>query len=313
MHQLGFKVKKYFYFMKKIVVIGGGTGSFTILSGLKKYPVELTSIVSMMDSGGSTGILRDEFGVLPPGDVRRCLVALSDSTIMRELFEYRFKKGKALNGHTIGNLLLTALNEITGSDEEAILKASDILRIKGKVLPVTLDNCHLGAEFANGKKIIGEAKIGKQKVKHIFLTKKAKIFSEAKKAILEADLIILGPGDFYTSILPNLLVTGVTQAINKSKAKTVFVCNIMTKGETKGFKAKDFVEELSKYLQSIPDFVLMNNKKPSLRVIKRYKKEGSEFVEPNYFGIKRDLLRRTDYARHEPQKLAKEIIKLSKN
>ncbi|MFA5126071.1 MAG: gluconeogenesis factor YvcK family protein [archaeon] len=299
--------------MKKIVVIGGGTGSFTILSGLKKYPVELISIVSMMDSGGSTGILRDEFGVLPPGDVRRCLVALSDSTIMRELFEYRFKKGKALNGHTVGNLLLTALNEITGSDEEAILKASDILRIKGKVLPVTLNNCHLGAEFANGKKVIGEAKIGKQKVKHIFLTKKAKIFSEAKKAILSADLIILGPGDFYTSILPNLLVTGVTQAINKSKAKTVFVCNIMTKGETKGFKAKDFVEELSKYLQSIPDFVLMNNKKPSLRVIKRYKKEGSEFVEPNYFGIKRDLLRRTDYARHEPQKLAKEIIKISKN
>jgi uncharacterized cofD-like protein len=313
MHQSGFKIKKHFSFMKKMVIIGGGTGSFTILSGLKKYPVELVSIVSMMDSGGSTGMLRDEFGILPPGDIRRCLVALSDSALMRQLFEYRFKKGKALMGHTMGNLLLTALNEITGSEEEAILKASEILRIKGKVLPVTLDDCDLGAELANGKKVVGEAKVGKQKVKRIFLTKKAKIFKGAKKAILSADLIVLGPGDFYTSILPNLLVLGVTEAISKSEAKTVFVCNIMTKGETKGFKAKNFVEELSKYLQAIPDFVLMNNRNPSLSVIKRYQKEGSEFVEPNYFGIKKDLLRRTDYARHEPQKLAKEIIKISKN
>ena len=296
--------------MKKIVVIGGGTGSFTILSGLKKYPIELTSIVTMMDSGGSTGILRDEFGILPTGDVRRCLVALSDSPMLRQLFEYRFLKGKKINGHSLGNLLLTALTKITGSEEKAIIEASKILRIKGRVLPVTLTNCHLRAELANGKKIIGEAKIGKQKVKNISLTKKAVIFNEARKAILSADLIILGPGDFYTSILPNLLVKGVSKTINKSKAKSVFVCNIMTKGETKNFKAKDFVEEISKYLESIPDYVLMNNKKPHGKIISRYAKEGANFVEPNYFGIKKDLLRKTDYARHDPNKLAREIIRL---
>ena len=186
------------------------------------------------------------------------------------------------------------------------------LRIKGKVLPVTMDNCHLGAILQNNKKIIGEANIGKQRISQLFLTKKVKIFPPAKKAILQADYIILGPGDFYTSILPNLLVQGVTDAINKSKAKTIFVCNIMTKGETKNFSAKTYVSELSKYLQSIPDYVLMNNKKPAASVIQRYRKEGSEFVEPNYFGIKKDLLRRTDYARHDPLKLSKEIAKIAR-
>jgi uncharacterized cofD-like protein len=297
--------------MKKIVVIGGGTGSFTILSGLKSFPFELTSIVSMMDSGGSTGILRDEFGILPPGDARQCLVALSDSPLMRKLFEYRFDKGKTLNGHSMGNLLLTALKEIVGSEDEAILKASEILRIKGTVLPVTMDNCHLGAELQNKKIVIGESKIGKTKLSRIFLTKKAKIFAPTKKAILAADYIILGPGDFYTSILPNLLVNGVKESIKKSKAKTIFVCNIMTKGETKNFKASDYVSELSKYLKFTPNYVLMNNKKPSINVIKRYKKEGSDFVEPNYPGIKKDLLRKTDYARHNGEKLAEEIYKIT--
>ncbi len=297
--------------MKKIVVIGGGTGSFNILSGLKNFDFELTSIVSMMDSGGSTGILRDEFGILPPGDVRQCLVALSDSPLMRKLFEYRFSKGKTLNGHSMGNLLLTALKEITGSEDEAILKASEILRIKGKVLPITMDNCHLGAELQNKKIVIGESKIGKEKVNKIFLTKKAKIFYYSKKAILNADFIILGPGDFYTSIVPNLLVKGVTSAIKTSKAKIIFVCNIMTKGETKNFKASDYVKELSKYLKNKPDFVLMNNKKPSNKIIERYKKEGSEFVAPDYEGIKKDFLRRTDYARHDSNKLAKEIFQIT--
>lgn len=297
--------------MKKIVVIGGGTGSFTILSGLKDFSFELTSVVSMMDSGGSTGILRDEFGILPPGDVRQCLVALSDSPLMRKLFEYRFCKGKTLKGHSMGNLLLTALKEILGSEDEAIIGASEILRIKGKVLPVTMNNCHLCAEQKNGKITIGEANIGRNKISRIFLTKKAKIFAPTKKAILEADYIILGPGDFYTSVLPNLLVKGVTESIKKSNAKTIFVCNIMTKGETKNFTAKDFVAELSKYLNTVPDYVLMNNKKPSTKVIERYRKEFSEFVEPNYSGLKKNLLRRTDYARHDSKKLANEIYKIT--
>ena len=299
--------------MKKVVVIGGGTGSFNILTGLKNFPFELTSIVTMMDSGGSTGILRDEFGILPPGDVRQCLVALSDSPLMRKLFEYRFSKGKTLNGHSMGNLLLTALKEISGSEDAAILHASEILRIKGRVLPVTMDNCHLGAELTTGKKIIGENNLGKEKINKLFLTKKANIFNPTKKAILNADFIILGPGDFYTSIIPNLLVNGVTSAIKKSKAKTIFVCNIMTKGETKNFTSVDYVKELSKYLKNKPDFVLMNNKKPSKNIIQRYKKEGSEFVEPNYNGIKKDLLKKTDYARHDSEKLAKEIFQITTN
>ncbi|MFA5931665.1 MAG: gluconeogenesis factor YvcK family protein [archaeon] len=298
--------------MKKIVIIGGGTGVFNALTGLKDYPLELTSIVSTMDSGGSTGILRDEYGVLPPGDIRRSLIALSDSPLMRKLFEYRFEEKGSLKGHSFGNLFITALTKILKSDEKAILKASEILRIKGKVLPVTLDDSHLFAKLTNGNKVHKEHNIGGKKVGQLFLTKKPKIFSEAKKAIMNADLIILGPGDFYTSILPNILVSGVKESIKKSKAKTVFVCNIMTKGETKGFTAEDYVNELKNYLGTYPDQVLMNNKSPPKKILARYKKEGSELVQANFPGIKKDFLKKSDYARHDPKKLAKEIYVLAK-
>jgi len=308
---------------QKIVVIGGGTGSYTVLRGLKNYDVELTAVVSMMDSGGSTGKLRDEFGFLPPGDVRRCLIALSpDASMLRNLFDYRFNKGQGLNGHNLGNLLLTALRDITGAEESAIQEASSILNIKGKIVPVTTKNCQLGTVMENGQVIVSETNIdvprhdSNLKVKELFLAPRPPAaYKGAINSILSADKIIIGPGDLYTSILPNLLVNGISEAIKKSKAKKIYVCNIMTKhGETTGFKAADFVAEIEKYLgKKVIDFVVCNNKKPTDKMIAEYSKEKSEFVEPNikdnnYKVIKTDLLDNIHLARHNPEKLAKTIV-----
>jgi len=254
--------------MKKIVVIGGGTGSFTVLRGLKKYDLDITAVVSMFDSGGSTGLLRDEFGVLPPGDVRRCLIALAqdgDNTL-RDLFNYRFDEACSLKGHSFGNLFLTALAQITGNEVAAIKKAGQLLHIKGNVLPVSVDHAHLGAELENGHTVVGETNIdvpkhdGKLRIKKVFIKPHASIYSETKEAILNADVIVIGPGDLYSSILPNLVVEGVSKAINASKAKKVYICNLMTKwGETNDFTASEHVKEMLKYLGGKLDFVVCNN------------------------------------------------------
>jgi uncharacterized cofD-like protein len=311
--------------MQRIVVIGGGTGSYTVLRGLKNYDVDLEAIVSMMDSGGSTGVLRDEFGILPPGDARRCLIALSpDTSMLRKLFEYRFKKGVGLNGHSLGNLLITALRDITGDEVKAIREAAMILNIKGKVLPVTTTNCQLGIILQNGQTIVGETNIDiprydpDLRVKNLLLIPKPKAYEEAVKAIRKADKIVIGPGDLYTSVLPNLIISGIKQAIAKSKATKIYVCNIMTKyGETKGFKASDFVNELEKYLgKGVLDYVICNDQKPPQHLIKEYEKEKAEYVEPNlenskdYKVIKANLLSDTDLARHDPDKLAKTIMNI---
>ncbi|MBN2052365.1 YvcK family protein [Candidatus Woesearchaeota archaeon] len=310
--------------MQKIVVIGGGTGSYTILRGLKNHNIELTAIVSMMDSGGSTGRLRDEFGFLPQGDVRRCLLALSpDTGMLRKLFEYRFSRGVGLNGHNLGNLFLTALRDITGREEEAIREAAKILNIKGRVLPVTTTNCQLGAILENNQVVVGETNIDiprhdpELKIKKLFLVPKPRAYNETIKAILAADKIIIGPGDLFTSVIPNLLVGGVVPAIKKSKAKKVYVCNIMTKyGETTGFKASDFVNELEKYLgKDVLNYLVCNNKKPSKALLEDYQKEKAEYVEPDLVSkkiraVKTDLLDNIDLARHNPEKLARTIMKL---
>ncbi|MBU1199405.1 MAG: YvcK family protein [Nanoarchaeota archaeon] len=311
--------------MQKIVVIGGGTGSYTLLRGLKKYETELTAIVSMMDSGGSTGRLRDEFGFLPPGDVRRCLLALSpDTSSLRNLFEYRFKKGMGLNGHSLGNLFLTALRDITGNEAKAIEEASKLLGIKGKVLPVTTNHCHLGAILENKQVVVGETNIdiprhdAELKIKKLFLAPKPRAYKGAVKAILEADKIVIGPGDLYTSVLPNILVSGMKQAIAKSKAKKIYVCNIMTKrGETTNYKASDFVREIEKYLgEKVINYVICNNKKPAKNLLAKYKKEQADFVEPDLKNtkklrvVKTNLLDDIHLARHDPDKLAKTIIEL---
>ena len=312
--------------MNSIVVIGGGTGQFTILRGLKHYRVELSAIVTMMDDGGSSGVLRDEFGTLPPGDIRRCLVALSDSSeMMKELFQYRFSKGRGLEGHSFGNLFLTALKDITGSDENAIKEAEQILNIRGHVIPVTHDDVQLCAELDNGEIIAGEQAIPlhdrQHKIKNVFLRPKAKISRDAIKALSFADLIILGPGDLYTSIIANLVVDGMVDTLRKSDAKKVFACNLATKrGETDGFKLSDFVSTMEKYLgPKVLDYVIYNSKKPAREIVRKYAKQKSFFVEADY-GIARkltsakfiaaDVISDTEIVRHDSDKLANLVISL---
>ena len=263
---------------KNIVVIGGGTGTFTILSGLKKYPVDLTAIVAMSDSGGSTGMLRDELGVLPPGDVVRCLVALSESdTLMRKLMDYRFDSGN-LKGHRFGNLLLSALEKTAGSFDEAVEKASEILRLDGRVIPVTLDKVNLMAQV--GKEIIkGEEQIQMAKLngslKYIWLEPIGRANPKALKALRDADAIVIGPGNFYASLVPNLLVRKIPETILKSKAEKIFVCNLMTKVEhTKGYTVADYTKAIEKYLGGPVDTVIYNNTTPNASVLKRYAREG---------------------------------------
>jgi uncharacterized cofD-like protein len=326
--------------MKNIVIIGGGTGTFTLLSGLRKYPSNNSVIVSSADDGGSTGVLRRELGVMPPGDIRQCLVGLSyTQKEMRELFNFRFNKG-SLAGHSVGNIILAALEKIAGT-EEAINLAGKMLNVRGKVLPVTLTPTTLSAVLQNGKKIVGEHYIddpfsakatkGRQSpIKSLHLTL-AKANPKALKALEQADAIIFGPGDLFTSILPNLLPKGVAEAVRKSKAKKVLITNIMTKfGQTDGFKASDFVKVLQSYLGGNIDIAIVNSKKPAFGVLRRYAKEKAVFVEPDvkktlksgirtattdllcddvYKKASGDILKRS-MLRHDPDKLAKIIWQL---
>lgn len=313
--------------MKNIVVIGGGTGTFTVLSSLKKYPqLHLSAIVSMADDGGSTGKLRDELGVLPPGDVRRGLVALSKSDkLMRDLINYRFKDG-CLGGHNFGNLLISALEKITGDFSKAILKAGEILAIRGQVIPVTCDKTRLCGELENGKIIKGETNIdipkhdGRLRIKRVFLKPQTRATSEALKAIKEAHLIVIGPGDLYTSILPNLLVKGICRTIAQSRAKKIYLCNLMTKfGETNGFKAIDFVKAIENYLgKNVLDVVVYNNHFPSQKRLAKYFKLNSQVVKFNKKDFKNlpirfigaNLITEKGLIRHNQEKLAKTILKL---
>jgi len=315
----------------KIVVIGGGTGTYTVLTGLKKHPVELTAIVSMVDSGGSSGRLRDEFGILPPGDIRRCLLALSNLPLekvsLRQLFEYRFNNANGLQGHSFGNLLLTALTEITGREDLAIKEAEKILDVEGRVLPVTLGNSSLCARLEDGTIIKGETNIDIRRVRpelkiiDVFLDPPVKIFRESRKAILGADLIVLGPGDLYTSVIPNLLVEGVNQAIAEAKGELIYVCNLMTKhGETDGFSASDFIREILRYLKEAKEklrTVLLNGDfSVPQPVLKRYKQECGFPVKADVEKcgklvpsvVVKPLAAAGQLWRHDAKKLAKAII-----
>jgi len=271
--------------MKKVVTIGGGTGSFTLLSGLKKYPIELSAIVSMADDGGSTGILRDELGVLPPGDVRQCLVALSDSSeMLRTLMNYRFEEG-GLSGHSFGNLFLSALEKVTGSFNAGVAEAAKILNVKGEVIPVTNVDTNLFLKLKNDGLLQGENEINhnfeiqKLGVEKMYLLPKAKANPRAIEKILAADLIVMGPGNHYCSILPNLLVTGIPEAIRKSKAKVVYNCNLVNKkGQTEGFVLDDYIDAVEKYIgKGRIDFVTYNTGKPSKTLLKKYEHD-SELV-----------------------------------
>lgn len=316
---------------KKVVVIGGGTGNFVILQGLKKYPVDLTAIVSMADDGGSTGILRDELGVLPPGDVRQCLVALSNSSrLMRSLMNYRFENG-GLGGHSFGNLLLSALEKVTGSFEKAVEEAGKILYIKGKVIPVTTNQVRLKMVLNTRQILEGEKEIYlsqeiDQGYKKLYLEPFPKVNPRVIEEIHNADLIVIGPGGLHTSLIPNLLVEGVCQALCESGAKKTFVVNLMNrKGQTTGYKTSSYLKELVSFLgKDIFDYILINVQKPPKELIDVYAGEGDlvendildeeRVVCSHMLGTmiqepKRDLLRRS-LIRHDSKKLAQELMKI---
>ncbi len=315
--------------MKKVVRIGGGSGGYTLLRGLKEFPLDITAVFTSFDSGGSAGVLRDEFGILPPGDVRQGLLALADegqAEILRELFNYRFKNGNSsLHGHSFGNLFLAALANIYGGEIEGIRKASELLNIKGTVLPVSLDKSHVHAILEDGTEIVGETNIdipkhdGNLRVKKIFLDPPAHIYEETDKAIREADLVVIGPGDLYSSLIPTLTTTGMKEALQKSKAKKVVICNLVTKwGETHGFKASDMVKELLAYggLKKF-DYVICNTKKMSPKILAAYEKEKKYPMEcdaalEQYAGkvITGDLFSDADIARHDSAKIARIISEL---
>lgn len=309
---------------KHVVVIGGGTGVFTVLSGLRKYPVRLTAIISMADDGGSTGVLREEFGILPPGDARRALVALAraDNKMLSELFNYRFSEGGFKN-HVFGNILLTALERLTGSFEQALDEAGKILSIRGRVIPVTLDNVRLVAILEDGTVIRGETNIDipkhdpRLRIKKVYLSPEARANLRARDAIRAADLIVIGPGDLFTSIIPNMLVRGIPEAIKKSRAKKAFVVSTMTKaGETNAFRASDYLRELETYLgKGVLDYIAVNSKKPPAARLAKYRKEGKEIVErgnlpPRPKAILGNHIRTTGYVRHDPDRLARALIAL---
>ena len=271
--------------MKKVVTLGGGTGNFTVLRGLKKYPLDLTAVVSMADDGGSTGVLRDELGVLPPGDVRQCLVALSDSSkLMRNLMNYRFDNG-CLQGHSFGNLLLSALEKVTGSFETSVEEVSRKMNIKGKVLPITTNEVRLKMILDNNKILNGEGEIYlseeiDQGFRSIFLEPIPKVNQRAIDAIMNADLIVLGPGGLYSSLIPLLLVEGVSKALRETKAEKVFVVNLMNrKGQTTGFTTNGYLKEIRRYLgKDVFDFIVVNDGKPPQELVEVYAKEG-ELIE----------------------------------
>lgn len=318
----------------RVVTIGGGTGSYSSLMGLKNYPLKITAIVNMVDDGGSSGILRDELGVLPPGDVRQCLVALSESSkLLREMFNYRFEKG-GLKGHNFGNIFLSTLEKQTGSLKKAIAEVGKILNIKGEVVPITFTKkTNLCVDLTDGKTIVGETHIDEVKVKEnrapikkVYLKPKAQLNIDANKALQKADFIIIGPGDLYTSILPNILVTGVPKIIRESKAKKIFVVNLMTKyGHTSGFGAQKHIDEIEKYLgKNVLDYILVNSKLPK-KITHLWYEEFEEYPvvddikESKYKVIRKDLLkdvlieqnpadaRRRSIIRHDSKKLARAI------
>lgn len=305
----------------KIVAIGGGTGLSTLLRGLKVYSANITAIVTVADDGGSSGRLRQEFGVLPPGDIRNCLAALADEEkLLTELFQYRFKAGEGLLGHSFGNLFLTAMSDITGDLERGVAASSKVLAIRGQVLPATLSDVRLWAELSDGRRIQGESKIteaGGSIVKIGCIPENPPGLPAAIKAIKEADYIIMGPGSLYTSVIPNLLVPEIADAIAASDAPRIYVCNIMTQpGETQGYTVADHIRAIDTACgRPLFNAVLVHKKSPSPRALIRYAQQQSHPVFLDREAINQ-LGRRIVFAnvmhedetgclRHNPERLAR--------
>jgi uncharacterized cofD-like protein len=271
-----------------VVVIGGGTGTYTLLSALRDKPVHLTALLTMVDDGGSNRILRDDFGLLPTSGVRQAIVALSKNrSLLRELFMYRFHQGNGISGMTFGNLFLAAMADIVGDQEKGIEETCKLLSVQGEILPISLDDVRLVAKYEDGSEVTGEHLIdepahdGKLAIVDMWTTPKAAITDKAKAALLGADYIILGPGDFFTNTVPNLVVDGVCEAIMQSRGKLIFIENLMTKyGDTIGFTAKTFIEKLAHYIPSEHlDAILINTdlEYPE-EILQKYREEGAEPV-----------------------------------
>ncbi len=311
-----------------VVVIGGGTGSSALLSGLKQYPLNLSAIVTTFDSGGSSGVLREEFGFPPFGDLRKCLVALSDQNRFSESLstasEFRFSAESSLNGHTVGNLLLAALTSMHGDVEHAVQLMSQMLGVDGEVIPVSLQSADLCARLSDGSILRGESTIDLRNgdtpgIAEVYLDPPADTNPRALEAIASADAIVMGPGDLFTSIIPNLLTGQIADAIAQSDAKKIYICNLMTKrGETGDFDASDFAREIVRYLDgTLLDAVLVNSRAIPDDILARYAEEGAGQVQHS----EADLIRftRTTLAapmsvnhpkvRHDPDLLAKSVFK----
>jgi uncharacterized cofD-like protein len=310
----------------RIVVIGGGTGLSTMLRGLKEHTSNIVAVVTVTDDGGSSGMLQRQLGMLPPGDIRNCIVALADEeTLMTKLFQHRFNDaGEGLSGHSFGNLLIAAMTAITGDFERAVKESSKVLATRGRVLPSTIENVKLRAELEDGSIVEGETNIAKstKPIKRISLVPPdVRPLQEVLDAIMLAEIIIIGPGSVYTSVIPNLLVQGMVDAIASSRAVKIYVCNVMTQpGETDGYKASDHVRAVEQHAgKRIFNYVIVNKEVPSVKLLEKYQEQGAELVFPDvdviremgYKPITGSFISQTDVVRHDPHKLAQAILRLA--
>jgi len=323
-----------------ITVIGGGTGSSNVLKGLKEYKdLTLSVIVGTMDDGGSNAIIKDELGLLPLSDIRKSIIALaedSDKGLIRELFTYRFPEGEGLKGHTLGNLLMIAMTDITGSEVGAIDAFKYMFEIGADIFPVTLDDAKLVAEYDDGSKIEGEHLIDEpeedRKITNFYLNSETKAYESAVEAIENASFIVIGPGDLYTTTLAVIIVPGIAQALQRTEAKIVFLPNLMSKiGQTRGFTQKSMIEEVEKYIGRKVDYILLNNGVLPEKALKRYLDQGEHIFEDDLGeNNKRDIVRadlvansvikkdkgdllNRSLVRHNPQKIGPELYKIFKS
>lgn len=327
---LSAKLKEFVFYRNRkderpsLVALGGGTGLSSLLKGLKEVDVRLTAVVTVTDDGGSSGRLRKDLQILPPGDIRNCIVALSRSeSLLSRLFQYRFSEGGDIEGHSFGNLFIAAMTGVIGDFSSAVREVSSILAIKGHVVPVTCDNVQLHATFEDGSEMVGETaicEVNKRIAKMSLVPTSPEANQEALSAIDDANMLILGPGSLYTSVIPNLLVPGVVEHINKSEATVVYICNVMTQpGETDGFNALDHVKSLLEKtgLEKL-DIVVVNSKKAARNLMRKYEVKKQYWVPPTIkkiedLGIRvvsADLLSESDLLRHNPNTLANIIANL---
>jgi uncharacterized cofD-like protein len=310
----------------RVVSIGGGTGLSTLLRGLKNFRAELSVIVTVTDDGGSSGRLREELGTLPPGDIRNCMIALSeDEHLMSRLFRFRFNSDGALHNHSFGNLFLTAMASVTSDFAEAVRLTSEVLAIKGVIYPSTNSNVQLRAELEDGSWVEGETRIttSGRRIRRVHLEPPDTLpLKDALEAIHTADLITIGPGSLYTSLIPNMLVNGVVDAVKASRGSKIYVQNIMTQpGETEGFSAADHVHALAEHCDGLlfPN-ILLNNRMPSAETLQRYEAEHAAVVHTDHARlhamglniVERDLLAEDGVIRHDPDRLAGAVFDIAK-